>query len=99
MLTGHFIANNQFSISTAKWNSMNAAQQATVQRCATNFETKLDEITLKQEAELVDFFKAEGLKVYEPDKAAFRKHVLEVYRTSKFSASWPAGLLDKINAL
>lgn len=99
ILTGHFIANNQFTISLSKWNSMSAGQQATVQRCATNFESKLDQITLKQEAELADFFRAEGLKVYEPNKDAFRSHVLGVYRASKFSKDWPAGLLDRINAL
>lgn len=99
VLTGHLIANNQFTISMSKWNSLTPEQQAKVQECALNFQAKLDEVTLKQEAELVDFFKAEGLEVYEPDKEAFRNHVLEKYKASKFSADWPEGLLDKINAL
>ena len=54
---------------------------------------------LDQEATLVDFFRQQGLKVYDPDRGAFRKHVLEVYKNSKYSKDWPAGLLDKINAL
>ncbi|BCH20789.1 TRAP transporter substrate-binding protein DctP [Mesorhizobium sp. L-8-3] len=99
VLTGHLIANNQFAIALSKWESMNADQQAKVQECATNFQNALDKVTLDQEAELVDFFKAEGLDVYEPDKEAFRNHVLEVYKASKYSAEWPEGLLDKINAL
>ncbi|NQV99939.1 MAG: TRAP transporter substrate-binding protein DctP [Rhodospirillales bacterium] len=99
ILTGHFIANNQFSISMAKWNSLNADQQAKVQSCATNFQEKLDVIMLKEEAELIDFFVAEGLKVYEPDIDAFRNHVLGVYQNSKFSKDWPEGLVEKINAL
>jgi len=99
ILTGHLIAANQFTISTSKWNSMNEEQQAKVQECAINFQNSLDKVTLSQEAELVDFFKGEGLQVYEPDKEAFRNHVLEVYKNSKYSADWPEGLLDKINAL
>ena len=99
VLTGHFMANNQFTISLSKWNSMNEAQQAKVQECATNFQNAIDKVTLDQEAELVDFFKGQGLKVYEPNKEAFRNHVLEVYKNSKFSADWPEGLMDQINGL
>jgi TRAP-type C4-dicarboxylate transport system substrate-binding protein len=99
ILTGHLIAANQFAISLSKWNSMNADQQAKVKECAMNFQQALDKSTLDQEAELVDFFKAEGLQVYEPDKEAFRNHVLEVYKNSNYSADWPEGLLDKINAI
>ena len=99
ILTGHLVANNQFSISLSKWNSMNEEQQAKVQECAINFEKALDKVTLDQEAELVDFFKGEGLQVYEPDKEAFRNHVLDAYKASKYSADWPEGLLEKINEL
>ncbi|MFM1855383.1 MAG: hypothetical protein RLZ83_692 [Pseudomonadota bacterium] len=97
-LTGHLIAANQFTISMKKWTSMNATQQATVKRCAMNFQNALDQVTIKQESELADFFRQAGLKVYEPNKKAFRDHVLGEYQKSKYSAQWPAGLLDKINA-
>jgi TRAP-type C4-dicarboxylate transport system substrate-binding protein len=99
ILTGHLVANNQFTISLSKWNSLSGEQQAKVQECALNFQQALDDVTLKQEAELVAFFKGEGLKVYEPDKEAFRNHVLDAYKASAFSKDWPAGLLDKISAL
>lgn len=99
ILTGHLIAANQFTISKSKWDSMNADQQAKVQECAINFQNALDKITLSQEGELVDFFKGQGLQVYEPDKEAFRNHVLDAYKSSKYSADWQEGLLDKINGL
>jgi tripartite ATP-independent transporter DctP family solute receptor len=99
VLTAHFIANNQFSISMRKWNSLTPEQQTKVSACAENFNKKLTEVTLKQEAELVDFFKAQNLKVYEPDREAFRKHVLDYYKKSKYSADWPEGMIDKIGAL
>ena len=98
VLTGHLIATNQFTISSKKWNSMDQAQQAKVKQCAVQFQNALDKVTLKQEAELVDFFKNAGLKVYEPNKKAFRDHVLTEYKNSKYSEQWPAGLLDKISA-
>lgn len=99
VMTNHLVANNQFSISQSKWNSLTPEQQATVQKCATNFESALDKITLDQEAELVEFFKAQGLKLYAPDNEAFRKHVLGEYQKSPFSKDWPAGLVDKISAV
>jgi TRAP-type transport system periplasmic protein len=99
VMTNHLVANNQFSISESKWSSMNAEQQAKVKECAGNFEKALDEVTLKQEAELIGFFKAQGLAVYAPDNDAFRKHVLEQYAKSPLSKDWPAGLVDKISAV
>jgi len=99
VLTGHLMSNNPFTISMSKWNSLNADQQAKVQECALNFQTALDKNTLENEAQLVDFFKEEGLKVYEPNKEAFRTHVLDYYKNSKYSENWPEGLLDRINAL
>lgn len=99
ILTGHLISASNFSLARSKWDTLNAGQQARVRKCATNFRRKLDEYTLQREATLIDFFKEKGLKVYEPDKNAFRAHVLEMFRNSKYSADWPAGLLDKINNL
>ncbi|WP_370285484.1 TRAP transporter substrate-binding protein DctP [Pseudooceanicola nanhaiensis] len=99
ILTGHLISANVFSISKQKWDSLTEEQQAKVQECSIEFQNALDASTIEQEAELVEFFKSEGLSVYEPDKTAFRDHVLEVFQNSKFSKDWPEGLLDKINGL
>ena len=99
ILTGHLIASNTFSMSASKWDSLNEAQQAKVQECALDFQAAMDADTIRQEAELVDFFKGEGLDVYEPDKEAFRTHVLEVFQNSKFSEDWPEGVLEGINGL
>jgi hypothetical protein len=40
-----------------------------------------------------------GVKVYEPDQAAFRKHAQQKYLASDLAKDWPAGMVDKINAL
>ncbi len=99
VMTDHLIANNQMAISMSKWNSLTPDQQAKVKECSMNFQAALDKVTLDQEAELKQFFIDQGLKVYAPDKEAFRSHVLEAYKNSKFSKDWPEGLLDKINAM
>ena len=44
-------------------------------------------------------YKGKGLKIYEPDVAAFRKHVQEQYLASDLAKDWPAGMVEKINAL
>ena len=99
VLTGHLIANNLFAISLKKWASLSPAQQKTLQAAADKFSAAVTAQALKDEAELVGFFKAQGLEVYAPDVAAFRKHVLDVYAKSKFAADWKPGMLDRINAL
>ncbi|SNR81234.1 TRAP transporter substrate-binding protein DctP [Puniceibacterium sediminis] len=98
VLTGHRMSNNVFVVSMSKWDSLSSDQQERLQTCADGFENDMADYVLTQEAELVSFFEAEGLKVYEPDLTAFREHVLGVYKTSKFADDWPEGLLDKINA-
>jgi TRAP-type transport system periplasmic protein len=99
VLTGHLIAINLFSISLKKWNSLTPAQQASVQAAADKFAAAVTALTVKEESELAGFFKAQGLEVYAPDQAAFRKHVLDVYAKSKFAADWKPGMLERINAL
>ena len=47
----------------------------------------------------VETFKGKGLKIYEPDVDAFRKHVQEKYLASDLAKDWPQGMVDKINAL
>ena len=51
------------------------------------------------ERELADFFKAQGLEVYTPDIKAFREFAQKKYLASDLAKSWPAGMLDKINAM
>jgi TRAP-type C4-dicarboxylate transport system substrate-binding protein len=54
---------------------------------------------LAREAELVESFKSKGLKVYEPDIAAFRKYAQDKYQASDLAKEWPAGMAEKIAAL
>jgi tripartite ATP-independent transporter DctP family solute receptor len=99
VLTGHLIANNLFAISLKKWQSLTPAQQKTMQDAADKFADAVTAQALKDESELVDFFKGQGLEIYAPDVGAFRKHVLDVYAKSKWAKEWTPGMLERINAL
>jgi TRAP-type C4-dicarboxylate transport system substrate-binding protein len=99
VLTSHLIANNLFAISLKKWQSLTPAQQKTLQTAADQFSDAITAQAQKDEAELVGFFKAQGLDIYTPDVAAFRKHVLDVYAKSKWAKEWTPGMLERINAL
>lgn len=99
VLTGHLIGFDVLAISKELWDGFTPEQQETLQ---TAVDTAIDKSTqqhLDREAELVQFFKDEGLKVYEPDRIAFRDYAQKKYMESEFAASWPEGMVDRINAL
>jgi TRAP-type C4-dicarboxylate transport system substrate-binding protein len=99
VLTGHLVAANHFVIGSKKWNAMTPAQRERVQAAATKFEEAVTNMALKEERELIEFFKQQGHDVYTPDLSAFRTHVLDVYAKSKFAKDWPPGLFDRIAKL
>ncbi len=99
VLTSHLVDLNYVAFSKEVWDGLTPEQQATVQKAAEDAAESGRQKQLALEEELVAFFREQGLDVYEPDLAAFRSHVQEAYRSSDFSATWPEGVLDKINAL
>ncbi len=62
VLTNHLIANNLFSIARSKWDSMNAEQQETLQRCAYEYREELESRILEDEKTL-NRIEAEGEEV------------------------------------
>ena len=84
--------------SKAVWDELSEEQQATVQSAAEAAAESGRQAQLEKEANLVSFLTEQGLEVYEPDLQAFRDHVQGQYAGSDLAASWPEGVLDKINA-
>jgi TRAP-type transport system periplasmic protein len=99
VLTSHLVDQNYLAISKAVWDKLKPDQQAALQKAADDASEFGRVNQLKLEGELEAFFKEKGLKVYTPDQAAFRDAVQKAYLASKFAKDWPAGLLDKINAV
>lgn len=98
-LTSHLVDLNYVAFSKSVWDQLDAGQQATVQAAAVAAAESGRQAQLEKEANLVSFLTEQGLDVYEPDLAAFRSHVQAQYAGSELAASWPEGVLDKINAL
>lgn len=98
VLTSHLVDLNYLVISKKVWDSMTPEQQATTQAAADAAAEAARTKQLALEDELVDFMKEKGLRVYEPDLEAFRSTVQAAYLASPYAQSWPAGIVDAINA-
>ena len=99
ILTSHLVDLNYIALSKAVWDGMTAEQQAIVQQAADDAAELGRQRQLQKEAELVAFLEEQGLDIYEPDLAAFRNQVQSMYLESEFAATWPKGVLERVNAL
>lgn len=99
VLTSHLVDLNYIAFSKKVWDGLSADQQKAVQAAADEAAEFGRQNQLKKEQELGDFLKSKGLEIYEPDVAAFRARVQKMYQESEYAKNWPAGLIDKINAL
>ncbi|HEY2884460.1 MAG TPA: TRAP transporter substrate-binding protein DctP [Rhizomicrobium sp.] len=98
VLTTHVIGYDVMTITTKIWDAMKPAQQSAFQSAA---EKAMADYTVKfnaQEKEALEFFKANGKKVYTPDLNAFRTFAQKKY-VDKYGQDWPKGALERINAL
>lgn len=98
-LTSHLVGFDLLAVSNKVWDAMSAQEQAAFQASADKAIAWSTQEHLKKEAELVSFFKDKGLNVYTPDLKAFRDFAQKKYLASDLAKSWPAGMLDKINAM
>lgn len=99
VLTSHLVGFDLLCVTKRVWDGMDAKKQAAFQAAA---DAAIDWSTkehLAKEAELVDFFKKQGLEVYTPDLKAFRDFAQKKYLESELAKGWVPGMLDKINAL
>jgi TRAP-type C4-dicarboxylate transport system substrate-binding protein len=98
VMTGHVIGYDVMAMSSKIWDAMTPPQQAAFQAAA---EKAIDDYVVKfgaQEKETLEFFKAQGKKVYTPDLNAFRTFAQKKY-LDKYGQEWPKGALERINAL
>src|SRR5438477_7405388 len=98
VLTRHVIGYDVMAIRAKIWDAMSAAQQAKFQSAA---DQAMDDNTAKfnaQEIEVIEYFKKEGKKVYEPDQNAFRTYAQQKY-LEQYGKDWPKDALERINAI
>ena len=99
VLTSHLVGYDLLTISLDAWNKLSPDQQAKVQKAADDAIAWSTAQHQKREDDLAAFFKEKGLKIYKPDVDAFRKHAQKMYLESDLAKDWPAGMVDRINAL
>ncbi|MCB1400831.1 MAG: TRAP transporter substrate-binding protein DctP [Rhodobacteraceae bacterium] len=99
VLTSHLVDLNYVAFSKSVFDSLTPEQQATVVQAAEEAAEIARQVQLKKEEELVSFLTDQGLKIYEPDVAAFRDHVQAEYLASDYAKDWPEGMLERINEL
>ena len=98
-LTSHLVDLNYIAFSKEVWDGLTPDQQLTVQRAADAAAAWGRLKQLDKENSLADFIRSQGVEIYTPDLGAFRTHVQAQYVGSEVAASWPEGVLDRINAL
>ena len=99
VLTSHLVGFDLLTVNLKTWNAMSPARQKVFQSAVDKAIAWSAAEHLKREAELADGFKKQGLEVYAPDAKAFRDFAQKTYLASDEAKAWPAGMLEKINAL
>jgi len=99
VLTSHLVAFDLLTMNLKTWNAMGPAKQKSFQAAVDKAINWSAAEHVKREAELADGFKKQGLDVYTPDINAFRTYAQKIYLASDEAKAWPAGMLDKVNAM
>lgn len=98
VLTSHLVDGIFIAISNKGWGALSAAQKGKVKAAAQAAAAYNNENRLKEEAQIVEFFRQQGLQVTTPDVDAFHKAVQAAYANSEIAKAWPKGLIERINA-
>jgi TRAP-type transport system periplasmic protein len=99
VLTGHLVSTIFFAMAKPFWDSLSDEEKAAVQAAADAAIVFNNDGISGTEAEAQDFLRSKGMTITTPDLDAFREHVQAEYLESDFSANWPEGMVERINAL
>ena len=75
VLTGHIVDHLNTIVAKASWDKMSEDERRIFGEVAQEAAARATKIIQKQEAEAIDFFKAQGLTVTEIDRADFEANV------------------------
>ena len=98
-ITNHLVDSVWPAINVDFWNELTAEEQEIIMGGIEAGRKFCDETNLGREAELVEFFKSQGVAVYEADLNAFAEHVQAYYLNDPSSADWDKDLLAQVNAM
>jgi tripartite ATP-independent transporter DctP family solute receptor len=96
-LTSHFVASKAVTISQKTWEKLNDQQRGWIVEAAKVGRAVTNKLIMDDEANLVAFFKEQGIAVTEPDLAPFREAMKPFYQ--KLEDQFGAGAIEKIMAV
>lgn len=99
VLTDHVVNSVWPTINEKRWQSLSDIDKLLVRKAIEKARKFCDETNLKAEAELLDFFREQGLIIIEdPDKEAFAAYAKNSYLTESkdISKSWDMELYEEI---
>jgi tripartite ATP-independent transporter DctP family solute receptor len=99
VLTGHLVDALQLAMAEKTWQALSPAERSEVKAAAARAAKFNDDNRRREEKELLDFFRSQGISITTPDVAAFRNTVQAAYLKSEYAEKWPRGLLERINAV
>ncbi len=98
VLTGHLVSTIYFAMASEFYNGLSDDEKGQVQAAADAAIVYNNDGISGTEAEAVGFLEEQGMTATTPDLDAFRTHVQAAYANSDFSANWPEGMVERINA-
>ena len=99
VLTHHLVDSLFIAVSNKTWIASSPVHKAKLKAAAQAAAAYNNENRRQEEAQIVEFFKQQGMQVSTPDVDAFRKAVQSAYAASDMAKAWPKGLLERINAV
>jgi tripartite ATP-independent transporter DctP family solute receptor len=100
ILTDHYINPIMPTINEVKWHALGPDYQAKVMQAVEKARQFCDKTNLDAEAELIEFFKQQGMTIVIPDKRAFMDYAQKMYLDNKeISGTWKMELFDQIQSM
>lgn len=99
VLTRHLVQPVFIAIAKPAFDKLGAEQQAELRAAAREAADMQIAKTLADEVSAVDTFKQAGIRIVEPNLAAFRTAVMDEYRKADAMKAWKPGLVERIDAI
>jgi tripartite ATP-independent transporter DctP family solute receptor len=96
--TGHMYETAAWYVPEKVWQSLSPAQRQIFVNAAKAGGSVMTQLGEKIEKDGLETFKANGVTISQPDRAAFEAALKDVYKQSE-GKLWPAGLVEQVRAL
>jgi TRAP-type C4-dicarboxylate transport system substrate-binding protein len=94
MLTGHILQNQAVIVSDKTFQSLKPEHQKILVQAARDAGDHQNALLAKTEKEQLELVRGKGMKIVEPDVAAFRAATADVYK--KYESAWGKGFYERL---